>query len=166
MLGSSRFWPGLLALAVLWLVANVWSNAGVASDLSGRAANALGTDLLDKPKVAVAGRDATIDGAAFSPASAAAALAAVEGLPGIRLVTSRTQPIADAKPYEFEASHENGTLVLKGRVPDPAVRAKLLAAAKSALPRPPISRPWRCLRCVSCQASCRPRPPSRTVPIR
>ena len=53
---SSKWWPGVIPLSVLWAFA-VWTNtAPLEADLSAKSAAALKDVVLDKTTIAVAGR--------------------------------------------------------------------------------------------------------------
>ena len=65
---SSKWWPGVVPLLALWVIA-AWTNtAPVEADLSARSTAALKDSVLDKTAVAVAGRDVTLAADAFSEA--------------------------------------------------------------------------------------------------
>ena len=132
MFNATKYGPGLIGVALIWVLANWTSNSGVARDLTARAAAAIPKDAVDKPTIVIAGRDATLSGAVFSPAGAESALAAVDAVAGVRLTQAATQPLAEAKPYIFSALREGAKVTLSGNVPDPATRSKLVAAAKTA----------------------------------
>ena len=133
-----KWWSGLVVLLPLWIIANWSTIRSVEADLGARALAAVPAATLDQPAVSVAGRDVTLAGMAFSPALQAAAMSAAEAVPGVRRVNSSVQPLATAKPYSFAARLDAGKLALSGNVPDPATRARLLAAAKVAAPQASI----------------------------
>ena len=130
-----KWWPGLVVLLPLWMIANWSTTASVEADLGARALAAVPAATLDAAAVSIAGRDATLAGTAFSTASQAAAVAAANAVPGVRLVNASVLPLAVAKTYGFAAKLDAGKLTLSGNVPDPETRARLLAAAKAAAPQ-------------------------------
>ncbi|HWZ05759.1 MAG TPA: OmpA family protein, partial [Bradyrhizobium sp.] len=56
---SSKWWPGLIPLIMLWVIAAWTTTAPLEADLAARATAALKNTLLDKSRIAVAGRDVT-----------------------------------------------------------------------------------------------------------
>ncbi len=77
---------GLIALAALGFIGTRAEVGPVESDLTSRAAAALGGAGLESPALLVAGRDATISGAASSPSARRGAVEAVAGVWGVRTV--------------------------------------------------------------------------------
>jgi len=126
-------WLAISPLLILWLVTNLFMTERVETELATRAGAAVGT-VIGKPAVSVAGRDAILDGLAFSTGGSEAALNAVRDTPGVRLVESAIILVPVAKPYGFEGKRDGNRLVLSGNVPDPAARARLLRAAKASAP--------------------------------
>ncbi len=128
-----NWWSGLIPVGLLWIVATATSAGPVEADLTQRGTAALGVALLDKPALAVAGRDVSIAGAAFTDKGANDAIDAVLGVNGVRLVNDAgITPLAEAKPYAWSAAKDGKKISLSGSTPDPAARASLLAAAKAA----------------------------------
>jgi OOP family OmpA-OmpF porin len=123
----------VLPLLVVWLVANAVMTERVETDLAARAGVAVGS-IIDKPAVIVAGRDATLEGLAFSAQGGDDARNAVLGTPGVRLVDVAISLVPVAKPYRFDAKRDGDRLVLSGNVPHPAARARLLLAAQASAP--------------------------------
>ena len=133
-----KWWPGLVVLLPLWMIATWSTTQSVEADLGARALAAVPAGMLDTAAVSVSGRDATLAGTAYSAAAQAAAVAAANAVPGVRLVNTSVQPLAVAKSYGFTARLDAGKLTLSGNVPDPETRARLLAAAKVAAPQASI----------------------------
>ena len=130
---SSKWWPGTIPLVILWVVAAWTSTASIESDLASRATAALTGTVLDKPKIAVAGRDITFSADAFSEDGRRSAVAAVEAVPGVRLVNDDTRLVPEAKPFTWSAERDVVRVTLGGSAPLPAVKARLLDAARSSL---------------------------------
>ena len=86
---SSKWWPGVIPLVVFWALAAWTSTVPLESDLAARSTAALKEAVLDKTQIAVAGRDVTVAADAFSQAGRRGAVAAVQAVPGVRLVTTR-----------------------------------------------------------------------------
>lgn len=123
---------GLVGLGVLWLVGAFLETGPIETDLGNRGAAALGLNLLDKPALLVQGRDASLAGAAFTPAAARSAVDAVLGVEGVRLVdVGAVGLIPEAKPYVWSATRDGAKIALAGAVPDPATRAQIHQAAQS-----------------------------------
>ena len=92
---------GLIGLASLWFVGTRAEIARLESDLTSRAAAALGGAGLESPALLVAGRDAAISGAASNPSGRRGAVDAVAGVWGVRTVDAELvwiRPAASAEP--------------------------------------------------------------------
>ena len=134
MFQPAKWGRGIPVVAILWLLAGSWTGARVEKRLAARAVAALPPGALDNGAVAIAGRDATLTGTLFDPKSQPGPADAIDAVRGIRLVNAQLTPLPEAKPYGFSASLAGKTLVLTGSVPNPKVRANLLASAKAAAP--------------------------------
>ena len=130
---SSKWWPGAILLVAFWAFAAWTSTEPVEADLAARSNAALKDALLDKKRVTVAGRDVTFAAEAFSSAGRQAALAAVEAVPGVRLVDDETRLVPEAKPFVWSAERDVVRLTLSGSAPLPSVKGKLVEAAKASL---------------------------------
>ena len=130
---SSKWWPGLVPLAVLWGIA-AWNNTQpLESDLAARGAAALKDTVLDKSRIAVAGRDITFSAEAFSEEGRRSAVASVEAVAGVRLVNDETRLAAEARPFVWSAERDVVRVTLGGNAPLPASKGRLLDAARGAL---------------------------------
>src|SRR6266702_6256822 len=130
---SSKWWPGVIPLVVLWAFA-IWTNtAPLESDLSARSAAALKDIVLDKTAIAVAGRDVTLAADAFAEDGRRGAVASVEAVAGVRLVNDETRLVPEAKPFVWSAERDVAKVALGGSAPLPVIKAKLLEAAHAAL---------------------------------
>lgn len=88
---ASKWWPGLIPLAVMWGFA-AWNNTlPVEADLSARTSAALKDTVLDKTRIAVDGRDVRLAADAFSEEGRRDAVTSVEMAPGVRLVDDQTR---------------------------------------------------------------------------
>lgn len=130
---SSKWWPGTIPLAVLWALAAWTSTSPFETELAGRSTAALKTVLLDKSRVAVSGRDVTLAADAFSEEGRHSAIAAIEAVPGVRLVNDETRLIPEASPFVWSAERDVVRVTLTGSSPMPATKAKLLDAARADL---------------------------------
>ena len=63
---SSKWWPGVIPLFVIWAIAAWTSTVPLEADLAARSTAALKDTVLDKARIAVAGRDVTFAADAFS----------------------------------------------------------------------------------------------------
>ena len=130
---SSKWWPGVIPLVVFWAVA-AWTNtAPLEADLAARSGAALKDSVLDKTRITVAGRDVTLGADAFSEYGRKGALAAVEAVPGVRLVNDETRLVPEAKPFLWSAERDVARVTLGGSAPLPASKAKLMEAARAAI---------------------------------
>lgn len=130
---SDKWWPGVIPLAMLWAIAAWTTTAPLEADLTARSTAALRTTVLDKTRIAVAGRDVTLAAEAFSEDGRRSALAQVEAAPGVRLVNDGTRLVAEAKPFVWTAERDVVRVTLSGTTPLPASKARILDAARAAL---------------------------------
>ncbi len=130
---ASKWWPGLIPLAVMWGFA-AWNNTvPLEADLSARSAAAVKDTVLDKTRITVAGRDVGFAAEAFSEEGRRAAVMAVENVPGVRLVDDQTRLAPEAKPFVWNASRDVVRVTLSGSAPLPAVKGRLMDAARKDL---------------------------------
>jgi OOP family OmpA-OmpF porin len=130
---SSKWWPGVVPLAILWAIAGWTSTAPLEADLATRANAALKGTILDKARVEVAGRDVTFSADAFSEDGRRGAVAAVAAAPGVRLVHDETRLVPEAKPFVWTAERDVVRVTLGGATPLPASKGRLVEAARAAL---------------------------------
>ena len=95
---SSKWWPGTIPLVVFWAMAAWTTTVPLEADLAARSTAALKNTMLDKGRIAVAGRDVTFAADAFSEDGRRGAVAAVEAVPGVRLVNDETRLIPKPSP--------------------------------------------------------------------
>ena len=98
-----------------------------------RSTAALKDTVLDKRRIAVAGRDVTFAADAFSEDGRRSAVASVEAVPGVRLVNDETRLVPEAKPFVWSAERDVVRVTLGGNAPLPASKSKLLEAARAGL---------------------------------
>ncbi|MGC2782099.1 MAG: OmpA family protein [Bradyrhizobium sp.] len=130
----SKWWAGLIVVAVLWLAAMIFKTSGVEDDIAPRARAAVAAAAPDTAaalKVSVSGRDVRIEGPEFS-ADQPNRLNEAATVNGVRLVDGSYDKLPTPKPYTFRAARNGGQLVLEGGVPTPAIRDAVLNAARSA----------------------------------
>jgi OmpA-OmpF porin, OOP family len=130
---SSKWWPGLIPLAVLWVVAAWTSTVPMEADLTGRSSAALKDIVLDKTRVTADGRDITLAADAFSEDGRRSAVASVDAVPGVRLVNDETRLVPEAKPFVWSAERDVARVTLGGSAPLPASKGRLVEAARGAI---------------------------------
>lgn len=127
----SKWWWGLIPLAILWILATVFTGQSVNSDLSNRSTAALGAAVLN-PAFSVSGRDVTVSGTVFSPDEANKVAGTVTDVWGVRKVLIDAKQPDVASPYSWGVTHDASGVVLTGNVPNPTTRDKIVSAAKTA----------------------------------
>jgi OOP family OmpA-OmpF porin len=130
---SSKWWPGTFLLVALWALAAWSSTSPLESELAARSTSVLKDAVLDKTRIEVSGRDVSFAADAFSEDGRRSAVAAVEAVPGVRLVNDETGLIAEEKPFVWSAERDVARATLNGSSPLPASKVKLLDAARAAL---------------------------------
>src|SRR5258707_7890020 len=130
---SSKWWPGVIPLVILWAIAAWTSTLTLESDLAARSADALKDTVLDKTRIAVAGRDVTFAADAFSEDGRRSAVASVHAVPGVRLVNDETRLVPEARPFVWSAERDVGRVTLGGRSPLPGPKGRVLGGAPAAL---------------------------------
>ena len=130
---SRKWWPGLIFLIAFWVIAAWTSTNPLEADLAAKSAAALKGVILDKTKITVDGRDVTLAADAFSLDGRRSALAAVEAVPGVRLVNDETRLVPEAKPFVWSAQRDVTRVTLSGSAPLPVSKAKLEAAGHAAI---------------------------------
>ena len=94
-----RWLWGLLPLAVLWLLAGMFRNDPIQTDLTQKSVEQALKSGYPWAKATFDGRDATLSGISATPAAQKLAADAIDGIPGVRLVKNASTVLADAKPY-------------------------------------------------------------------
>src|SRR5471032_3509079 len=130
---SSKWWPGVVPLAVLWAIAAWTSTTPLESDLAARSTAALKDTVLDKTRIEIFGRDVSFAADAFSEDGRRSAVASVEAVAGVRLVNDDTRLVPEAKPFVWSAERDVVRVTLGGSSPLPASKVKLLEAARASL---------------------------------
>ncbi|MDB5504491.1 MAG: hypothetical protein JWR89_4393 [Tardiphaga sp.] len=130
---SSKWWPGLIPFAILWVLAAWVSTVPLEAELAANSGTALKSTVLDKTQISVAGRDVSFAALAFSEEGRRSAVASVEAAPGVRLVNDGTRLVAEAKPFVWVAERDNVRVTLWGTAPLPASKARIVEAARAAL---------------------------------
>jgi OmpA-OmpF porin, OOP family len=133
---SSKWWPGLIPFAILWVLAAWVSTVPLEAELAANSGTALKSTVLDKTQISVAGRDVSFAALAFSEEGRRSAVASVEAAPGVRLVNDGTRLVAEAKPFVWVAERDNVRVTLWGTAPLPASKARIVEVARAALNSP------------------------------
>ncbi len=128
------FWPGLLTVALLSVLALWWKTDSIEQELHARATSALSEQGQSWAKVEMDGRDATLTGSAPGEDSQEIAEFLTDEAYDVRVVDNQTGLIVAQSPYVLSAKRSGGSLELTGFVPDADIRAKIVASAKEALP--------------------------------
>jgi OmpA-OmpF porin, OOP family len=130
---SSKWWPGVIPLVVFWAIAAWTSTLALEADLAARTTAAVKDTLLDKRRIAVAGRDVTFAADAFSEQGRRGAVASVDAVPGVRLVNDETRLVPEARPFVWSAERDVVRVTLGGSSPLPSTKGKLLETARASL---------------------------------
>ena len=130
---SSKWWPGMIPLVILWAIAAWTSTEPLEADLAQRSTAALKDIVLDKSRIAVAGRDVTFAADAFSEDGRLSAVASVETVPGVRLVNDETRLVPEATPFVWSAERDVARVTLGGSAPLPASKGRLMEASRANL---------------------------------
>ena len=123
----------MIPLAAFWAIAAWTSTSPLETDLAARSTSALKDTVLDKRRIAVAGRDVTFAADAFSEDGRRSAVAAVEAVPGVRLVNDETRLVPEASPFVWSAERDVVRVTLGGSAPLPASKSRLMEAARATL---------------------------------
>jgi len=123
----------VIPLVILWAIA-AWTSTGpLEADLAQRSTAALKDIVLDKSRIAVAGRDVTFAADAFSEDGRLSAVASVETVPGVRLVNDETRLVPEATPFVWSAERDVARVTLGGSAPLPASKGRLMEASRANL---------------------------------
>src|SRR5256886_3674294 len=130
---SSKWWPGVIPLVLFWAIAAWTSTVPLEADLAARSTAALKDTVLDKRRIAVAGRDVLFAADAFAEDGRRSAVASVQAVPGVRLVNDETRLVPEAKPFLWSAERDVVRVTVGGNAPLPASKGRLLEAARAGL---------------------------------
>lgn len=130
---SSKWWPGVIPLAIVWALAAWISTSPMEADLAARSNAALKDTLLDQTSIEVSGRDVTFTANAFSEDGRRSAVTVLQSVAGVRLVNDESRLVPEAKPFVWSAERDVARVTLSGNSPLPATKGKLLDAARATL---------------------------------
>ncbi|MGD9836362.1 MAG: OmpA family protein [Afipia sp.] len=136
---ARKWWPGLIPLVLLWFAAMWNGTAPLEADLAARATAALKDTVLDKTSIAASGRDIQLSAEAFSEEGRRSATSLVETVNGVRLVNDNTRLVPEASPFVWSIERDVVRVTLGGHAPLPAIRSKLMDAARASLKGTEIS---------------------------
>lgn len=130
MIQPSKWWIGLLPLAVLFVIAVTVNGERIEADIAGRARSALSREpqALAEAAIAVDGRDVTLSGVALSREGVGRIVETIGTQEGVRVVFDKTAAPAVAKPFVFSLERKGGAMTLAGHAPPGAAREALRAA--------------------------------------
>lgn len=128
---ARKWWPGLVPLACLWIAAIWTTTSPLETSLEQRAGDALKSAILDRLQIEADGRDLAVSAGAFSAEGRGSALDVLAAQPGVRLVEDRIELIAEARPFAWSAVRDVSRVTLVGNVTLPAVRMRLVEAARA-----------------------------------
>jgi BON domain len=129
----SWFWPGIITVALLTVLAG-WFLAG---PIDARITDTVNSALESENNWASAevdGRDLILKGVAPSEEALAAALKIASDTRGVRIVDNQTTLLPLAEPFSFVVTKSDDGILLSGNVSYGDMRAKILAAAETAMP--------------------------------
>jgi len=135
---ASKWWPGLVLLVPLWVVAAWNTTVPLEGDLATQAAASLKNAVLAKTLVSVSGRDVTLSAEVFTEQGRQDALQRIDSVPGVRLVVDATHLVPEAHPFVWTAERDVAHVTLGGTAPLPAVKASLMDTARAAITGPEI----------------------------
>ncbi|ATU92228.1 BON domain-containing protein [Phyllobacterium zundukense] len=130
---KSWFWPGVITTALLTALAG-WFLAGPVDQKLTDEVNAALESQNPWASADVDGRDLILKGIAPSEEAQAAALKIAGETPGVRVVENDTTLLPLADPFSFVITKSDDGILLSGNVPYGDSRARILAAAESAMP--------------------------------
>jgi OmpA-OmpF porin, OOP family len=135
----SKWWWGLLPLALIWVLANWMKMGPIKAELETRSLNAAIAAAPAVPGVkaitsVVSGRDVSLAGETISTDRSGAAVQAANAAFGVRRVDGAVTLAQAVKPYVWSATRDASKLTLTGLVPDETVRTSNLDAARRSFP--------------------------------
>ncbi|MEM8973813.1 MAG: OmpA family protein [Pseudomonadota bacterium] len=136
------FW-GLPAIAIIWLMAWQFEQPRMAEDLKVRAESALRQAGVDWAFVVMSGRNAQLVGEAVAKQEQHLAERIVGKVYGIAAVQNSSQLAAIEENYIWSAAVKGGSLQLTGYFPNKDIRKSVVSAAKQVFPRLPVSDQMR-----------------------
>lgn len=124
-----KWWIGLPILAGIAYFAQAALTPQLEADLRARvgARLAQSPDALDRPEVAVRGRDVVLAGISLSPEAKRRVLAAIGVDTPARRIIDETQPLTLASPFMLRLERKGGKATISGNMPPSGAREKLRA---------------------------------------
>ena len=128
-----RWLWGIVPLALLGLFFYTVERGRIEEDLSSRAKSALQAAGIGWATPTFKGRDGLLIGTSMNEDERLAALAAVAGTPGVRLVEDRTELSSLVSPFTWAARRDGDNVVLSGFVPGETEREAVINSLRGAL---------------------------------
>lgn len=126
---------GLIPLVAIWAIGLYFQEGKVEIGLADGATKSLGSDLVDNAAVTARGRDVSLSGLVFSEAGRADAVAAAEGVYGVRLADASAMTLPpEAKPYMWSATRDGGKISMSGSQPNPKAKSTAMGMANAIAP--------------------------------
>ncbi len=129
-----RWLWGLIPLAMLGAVAVFFERDRIEADLNSRARAELEKAGLAWASSGFSGRDAAISGLATDDQDPQKAVAVLRNVWGVRVVDTNINLIDKADNYSWGATRTAGRIVLRGNVPNEAMRQVVLGVARANFP--------------------------------
>lgn len=126
-------WPGIFATIFLTALAMLMQSKNIENDLTAKATDTLSAQH-SWATVELDGRDLTLTGMAFSEEAQQVALKLADDAYDVRIAKDGSTLIPLANPFKLSALKDGNTVTLTGSVPNEAVRAEMIVAAKAAAP--------------------------------
>ncbi len=121
--------PGIIVVALLTAASVLLRTDAIEKDLTAKSLETL-KDTHPWASVELEGRDLVLLGTAPSQAAVENARKRANEAYDIRIINDGTQLLAEAKPYRFSVTRENGQLVLSGNAPSELSRRDLVKTAR------------------------------------
>lgn len=136
---TSWIWPGVAAVACLTALALWLEHKVVEADLQTRTLAALEQQEHGWARLALDGRDLTLQGEAPGEESQSEALEIARDVYGVRIVRDETRLLPLEAPFQLSAEKTEAGVTLTGFAPDQATRAGIVAQLSQMLPGIAIS---------------------------
>ena len=117
---SSKWWPGVIPLVVLWAIAAWTSTVPLEADLAPAVPPRSRTPCWTRPGSRSTAATSPLPPTRSPKTAAASAVASVEAVPGVRLVNDETRLVPEAKPFVWSAERDVVRVTLAAVAPLPA----------------------------------------------
>ena len=127
------FWPGVVAVALVTVLATWFRSDSIEADLTGKAREALAA-AHPWAGVSMDGRDLTLTGMAPEPAAQEEALELAASAYDVRVARDASTLIPEQKPYRLSGEKTADGITLTGFVPNDAIRQSVIQTVSAAMP--------------------------------